>query len=375
MTRYKIALATSADEPDLRRLLRENPMPGSISVSFEREPNYFTAAEVDGTLSQTLVGRNLITHDIVGMGSRIIRQMYLNGKVRDVGYISHVRVDKQLEWGLSLARQFASSTKAFRDLHKDGRTPFYLISITVGNLPARRLFTYQIPGMPYTQEYTRMFTYAISPHKRKPHLPLPRGMQMERGTWEHIPAILDCLQRNGKQHQFAPYWSIENLFDPVKTPNLEPNDFFIAVQDSRVVGCLSMWDQTPFKQTVARGYSGIYARWRKPINWLAKLIGLPNLPEVGTSIAHCYASHLAVDNNDPAVFSALLRELYCSARLSGFNYFLLGLSETNPLRKVVKKSYLPIIYLSQLYLVAWEDGIDTIKQVDGRLPGPEIAVL
>ena len=375
MPRHKITLATPADESDLRRLLRENPMPGPISVSFEREPNYFNAAQVDGTISQTLIGRDSITNKIVGMGSRIIQQVYLNGKVREVGYISHLRVDMQVEWGLSLARQLARSSKALRDLHKDGRTPFYLMSIIADNRPAHRLFTSLIPGMPYTQEYTRMFTYAISPRKRRPRLGLPRGLKMERGTREHVPAILECLQRNGRKHQFSPHWSSENLFHPAKTPNLKPNDFFLAVKDSRIVGCLSLWDQTSFKQTVARGYSGIYARWRSQLNWLAQIIGLPILPEVDSSIHYCYASHLAIDDNDPAVFSALLRELYISAGQNGYNYFMLGLSEANPLRKVVAKSYLPIIYRSQLYLIAWEDGLDKIKKVDDRLPGPEIALL
>ena len=36
-----LRLATPADEAFLRRLLRDNPMPGSISLTYEREPDYF----------------------------------------------------------------------------------------------------------------------------------------------------------------------------------------------------------------------------------------------------------------------------------------------------------------------------------------------
>ena len=46
MSRISVELATSADDADLRRMLRENPMPGAISVSFEREPNYFIGTKV-----------------------------------------------------------------------------------------------------------------------------------------------------------------------------------------------------------------------------------------------------------------------------------------------------------------------------------------
>jgi hypothetical protein len=54
---------------------------------------------------------------------------------------------------------------------------------------------------------------------------------------------------------------------------------------------------------------------------------------------------------------------------------MIGLSEANPLRPVLTRSYLHITYASQLYLVAWEDGLEAIGRVDGRVPGLEIAVL
>ena len=54
---------------------------------------------------------------------------------------------------------------------------------------------------------------------------------------------------------------------------------------------------------------------------------------------------------------------------------MIGLSEANPLRPLLTRNYLHITYPSQLYLVAWEDGLDAAAQVDRRLPGLEIAVL
>jgi len=54
---------------------------------------------------------------------------------------------------------------------------------------------------------------------------------------------------------------------------------------------------------------------------------------------------------------------------------MIGLSETNPLRSVIKKGYLHITYSSQIYLMGWEDGLAEIARVDARVPGLEIAVL
>jgi hypothetical protein len=370
-----LRLATRADDPALRRILRENPMPGAISLTFEREPDYFIAAGVDGSLSQTILNQEMGTGEILGMGTRIVRPMYLNGQAQDVGYMSHLRADSNRSWGLSLARQLARSFTKFHELHADGRVPFYLMSVIADNAPARRLLASGLPGMPHAREYARMFTYAISPRRPRHEIPLPRGMQIERGKPEQIPAIIECLQRNNQRMQFSPFWSTENLFIPAQTPNLHPQDFFLAIRSGQVIGCLALWDQTSFKQTVVRGYTGNMARWRPLINLLSRIVDLPYLPAVGSPIPFCYASHLAIDNDDARIFASLLRAIYNETARREFNYFMLGLSENHPLRPVLTKNYLHITYPSQIYLMAWDDGLDALTQVDGRIPALEIAIL
>ena len=44
----RYALATPDDDAAIRRLLRDNPMRGAISLSFEREPNYFHGTQIAG---------------------------------------------------------------------------------------------------------------------------------------------------------------------------------------------------------------------------------------------------------------------------------------------------------------------------------------
>jgi hypothetical protein len=144
---------------------------------------------------------------------------------------------------------------------------------------------------------------------------------------------------------------------------------------SRVVGCLAVWDQTPFKQTIVRGYSGNMARWRPVINRLARWIDVPYLPEINAPFPYCYASHIAIDQDDQQIFASLLRAASNETVRRGFKYFMIGLSASNSLRPVLTRNYLHITYASQIYLVAWEDGLDAIGRVDGRVPGLEIAVL
>jgi hypothetical protein len=371
-------LAREEDDPDLRRLLRENPMPGLISLSFEREPNYFQASAIEGPFHQTLVARESKRHAtramegaVIGVGNRSVRPMFINGAARDIGYMSQLRIHPKYGKGLYLARGLGQGFRLYRDLHADGRAPFYLMSVIEDNLPARRLLTSGLPDYPYAQEYARMFTYAIYPTRKKRELPLPRALRLRRGNDEDVDAIVDCINRNNTHKQFAPFWTCNSLF----TYNLIATDFFLALARDRVVGCLACWDQSPFKQTVVRGYSGALARWRKLINIFSPLGLFPHLPEPDTPLRYSYASHLAIDDDDPVIFAALLRAIYNENLARKYSYFMIGLAEANPLHDVVK-AYRPLTYTSQLYLVTWDEGRAAMAEVDGhRIPAPEIATL
>ena len=371
MPALDFTLATLADDEALRRLLRENPIHGSLSLTFEREPCYFDASVIEGPFHQTIVAREKDSGQVIALGNRSVRKLFLNGHPRDIGYMSQLRVRPDYGKGLFLARGLAGGFKKYHQLHKDGRAPFYLMSVIEDNLPARRLLKSALPEYPCVKEYARMFTYAIYPVRQKPTLDLPQSLQMMRGSDQYADGIVDCLNRNGARKQLAPYWTGESLF----TSNLSPSDFFVGLDGDCVVACLACWDQNTFKQTIVRGYSGSLARWRKLLNLFSSFGAWPYLPEHNTPLRYSYASHLAIDNDDPQIFAALLRAIHNHNLEHGYSYFVIGLAEMNPLRAVVQ-TYRPLKYVSQLYLVTWDDGQRFIEAVDKDLiPAPEIALL
>lgn len=370
MSKLNFELATQADDADLRRLLRENPIAGSISLSFEREPCYFDASIVEGAFHQTIVARESDSGSVIAFGNRSIRPLFVNGKIQDIGYMSQLRVNPLYGKGLYLARGLAGGFKKYHDLHQDGRAPFYLMSVIEDNLPARRLLTSGLPEYPHAQEYTRMFTYAIYPMRRKHDLPLPPSTRIIRGDDNYTSQIVDCLNRNNARKQFAPHWTCDSLF----LSSLSPSDFFLVLDGEHVIGCLACWDQSTFKQTVVRGYSGSLARWRKVINFSSRFVGVPYLPEPNTPLRYSYASHLAIDGDDPVIFNALLRAVYNHNLEQKYSYFMIGLAESNPFRKTVEACH-PLTYISQIYLVDWDDDGDLLASIDHRIPGLEIAVL
>jgi hypothetical protein len=374
MPPFTFALATPADDAALRRLLRENPIPGAIALTFEREPSYFAAAGVEGPFHQTIVARDEASGQIVGMGSRAVRPLTVNGQVMPVGYMSQLRIDSQYAWGASVGRAVRQGFAVYHQLHADGRTPFYLLSLVAGNRAAERLLTAGLPDGPYLVPYTTLHTYAIATRRKQPPVPLPRDVQLVTGHAGWTQAIVACLQRNGLRHQFSPWWTAETLFHPAQAPGLRPEDFTLAVQGDQVIGCLACWDQSQFKQTVVRGYQGLLARSRALVNLVAPLAGWPPLPPPNTNLKHAYASHLAVDEDNPVIFAALLRHLHAVAVERQYAYLMLGLAQADPWNALIRP-YRTLCYTSHLTLAAWEDGRAAIAALDGRAPGIEIALL
>lgn len=368
MTQFQIELAGAKDDIGLRKILCETPMDGEISLSLEREPDYFIAAAVEAPEHQIIIGRNTENDEIMGMGGRALRQLYLNGQVKTIGYLSQFRILPKYR---GLIKILLKSWQKLRELHQDQKSPFYYTSIIEDNHVARRFLTRQLPGLPQYIEYTRMHTLAIFSKRQKKALNPPAEIRILRGEEKYTEQIISCLQRNLQRFQLAPHWTSDLLFTKKHTPNLNPQDFFIALQGDQVTGCLALWDQNGFKQTVVRGYSGKTKRWRWLLNLLARLFGYPALPDENEKINYAYASHLAVDEDNPQIYQALLRGLHHRAVAEGFSYFLLGLSENHPLRQLTQDQYRHIDYTSIIYWVTWDEHLPEIEE---RIAAPEIAI-
>jgi len=53
--RFEFALATEADDGELRELLRHISMPGNITLAFLREPSFFLAEQAGSAASQVII--------------------------------------------------------------------------------------------------------------------------------------------------------------------------------------------------------------------------------------------------------------------------------------------------------------------------------
>ncbi|MFL6201221.1 MAG: GNAT family N-acetyltransferase [Thermoanaerobaculia bacterium] len=360
-----VDLARPEDDPEIRRLLRDNPIDGAIRVSLEREPNAFLAAAVEGEPHHTVVAREP-SGRIVGMGRRAVWNAFVNGEPRRLGYLSQLRVDRNFR---GRRRLLAAGYAALRELRGPDETPFDLTSIIADNETARRLLGGGVPGLPTYRELSAFVTLvlpAVRPSRKRGRV------EIEPGRPGQMDEIAECLARNRRRYQVAPFFTAAELASPERSRGLAPHDFRLALRDGRVVGCLALWDQQGFKQVVVRGYAPRLARWRPWINRLPRALGIPRLPDPGEALPHATISHVAVDGDDPLLFQALVESAHAEACRRGHAYAVIGLAAGHPWLPWLERRFRPRRYESVLYTVDWGDGAGAL---DGRRPHVEAALL
>ena len=239
MPRYQIELATPADDADLRRILADTPMAGRIAVSFCREPSYFDAAVVDGRYRQVIAARDLTTGQLVGFGTRSLRNVYVNGRPETIGYLGTLRLLAEHRRRGLVARGFAFLHK----LHEDGRTPMYLTTIAEGNDLALDPLTSGRGGLPIYHHAGTLHTLAV-----------PRGavrakhnVDIRPATQADLEEILAFFNRDGPKRQFFPCYEEADFFRPDGLlRGLRPEDLLLAHRGGELVGTMAAWDQDRF---------------------------------------------------------------------------------------------------------------------------------
>jgi hypothetical protein len=366
-----VSVATVTDDPDLRQLLRNNPMPGEISVSLEREPDVFLAGMIEGERHHTIVARDRCQGRTVGMASRSVYSGFLNGKPASLGYLSQLRVDGEYRGRVGL---LAKGYSLIRSLRTPSDLPFDLTTIVADNRTARRVLGAGLSDLPAYQEI-EPFTTLVVPLWRRLRSRTSREFRIERGSHAQIEEIVRCLERNRIRYQFAPRWTALELLSPERSRGLAPHDFLIAERAGTVIGCLALWNQSSFKQIVVRSYGASLRRWRPVVELSARLLGTPRLPSPGRPISHVYLSHVAVDHDSPEVFSALFAQAYNDACDQGHACLVVGFAERHPFLRAVARGYRSWTYSSVLYAVCWEDAKAATASLDGRVPHLEVGLL
>lgn len=348
-------LAGPDDDAELRRLMRDNAMAGSVSVAFTREPSFFAACGVEGDRFQVMVARTPQGRPVAVFG-RSVRERWVGGERRRVAYLSALRVDPEWRGRPAMFRRGFDLVARTHAAEGDA-TPWLFTSIVEDNAPARRLLEAGIKALPLYEPIGVLCTLALPVWRRHPG---PKRLSARAATAADLDGIVACLARNLSRRDLAPAWTAAELLDPVRCRGLGIEDFVVVERGGAIVATAAVWDQGAFKQTVVAGYAGGISTFRGLINLAAPLVGVPRLPPPGGRLDHAYLSHFAADDDDPELALAVLGAAHGRAVGRGFAYVMIGFSETDPLRTRVQRHFGAIEYRAVLYTVSF----------DGPVPPP-----
>lgn len=363
--RFDFALATEADDTELRELLRQIAMPGNMTLAFLREPSFFLAERAGSTASQVIICRDRKLGVPVGMASRSVRHVYIDGNPMNVGYLSMLRGIPQARGNIGLARGY----QYLKELHADGAVPYYFTTILDDNIDAMKLLTSRRGGLPVYQPAARLVTYLI-PLARTRRAQKPRSA-VSRGRRDDLPQAVAFLQDWNSCYQFAPVYTLQDLLSQsTLLPGFSWEDLYVYRENGKVLGTLGVWDQQSFKQTVVTDYSPKMRAIRPAYNLYASARGVPRLPRAGASIKVLYA---AFTSGDRSVFAELLGQACDDWGGSGYDYLSVGFCADHACSSVAARSATQRI-ASTLYIVYWAENDVSLPQA-GRPAHPEIATL
>ena len=363
-SRFEIELASEADDRELRDLLRRRSVPGSIKVTFEREPSFIDSCRIRGEFFQIGVARDRRTRRIIGLGTRSVAPAFVNGRATNVGYLADLRLETEYRGGTLVVRGY----RFLRLLHADGRAQLYTTVIFASNHQALTTIASGRAGLPRYHDMGLVHSPGINLRRRKPEI--KENCDILPGSDDLLPEIVACLNRNHSRRQFGPVRTVGAFRN--QYPTFSADKFYIAVRGSTVVGVLGKWDQRSFKQTRVVGY-GSSLRWLVPLaNPLRPFTGCAAFPKPGQEVPYFYVSFIAVDDDELPVFRALLRHVYNDAVGGHHLYAMLALHERDPLLPALRE-YSLTPFLGRLFCVAFKDGEAAFRNLDGRVPYLEAA--
>jgi hypothetical protein len=339
---WELSLANHEDSPGIQKVFDDVDFKGDISVKFTRAPDPYVSFQNDGDNIILPIVRDPDTQEIIAVGTCVIRKEFVNGIVRNVGYLTGLKIMERYQKRLNCIRQayeFLGQQTASYGL-------YYYTTILKSNEAAIRLLEKRHHGMPpylYQGEYT---VYCLGTGFKASS----KGYTFTRG---HTPAMAAFYQKHLPRYNLAPV--NERLH------GLSDLDFYaLSSPTGDILAACAIWNQQSYKQYIISNYSGIYqALSHLPTHWF----GYPKMPKPGSSANYASIASLIIPEENMEI-SQMFLALICQ-EAKQYDFIMLGLFENHLLTSILE-NHRHIKYQSRLYTVDYSQITGRSESLDER---------
>lgn len=332
----KVIRATSAHDAALRRLLRETPLRGAMTVSLEREPSFFETGVVHQATAVAMDGDRAVV-----CGSRIVRRVHWNGIAADAAYLSDLRVHPEFQ--KSAGRALRDGYRMLAEAANEAPAAVTWSAVFASNQAARETLAQRrrrsIP------EYVDRGGLRCSLLWCWRNLTQAR---CRRATEADRPALAKFLAARLTGKPLAPVIDVKSL---------AVHEFVLLEDSGEIVAAMAVRDLRPSKQTRV-----IQLSW--PLR-LARYLTRA-VPPPGGILALGHSGCIAVADDDPTLLRCLLRGARTIAAEMGLHFLCLAFHESDPLLAACQS--LPAVRMDgRIYQVMlngtdpWTDGVPNIE--------------
>lgn len=352
--RVTITRADECDEADLKRFFASVTMDADLQLAVHREPALLAMYDIQSGAHETWIAR--VDDELVGMGTLLARDGYIDGRLRRVGYLGDLRLAPSIRGRSVLSTIYGTILDDFARRHQ---VDAFLTAVIASNDRAVRALTGQgardagIPEYHLLRRFDIRATHLLHPRR----MPSVDGLHVRRAADGDVPAIAALLDRVARLQPFGIPMDESELRRRLATwEGLAIGDFHV-VEDRRgdcdgdLAGCLATWDVSAYKQTFVLAYRGPMRRVRRGYDAAATLLRARRLPRPGGTLRYAYATHHAVRDDDVDVQRLLLASAYRALRREGESVFLSSfLPKDDPLRGAWR-GYVNTDLAAHLYVV------------------------
>jgi hypothetical protein len=324
--------ACAADASGIAALLAQ-PLPGRIQLALSP-----SIASCTPRNSPQIRHHALVAHDVTGRviahGSRSVRQLWLNGKPRWIGYLGGLRREVELA---GAGRRLASGLAQLSATRLNDEEDHDLTSILDDNDTARRVLEANLPGAP-TYHFLGEYRTHICLSKILGNYKIPAGWAITSLRTEMINSVQQLVDKHALDYA------------PVVRVSESPKDWLVLCRSGEPVGCVCIIDRRTQQGVTVAGYSSGFGQLRPLINVALHLTRRPALPRAGTSLELAFVAHLCAPAGETMVVRSLLTAAAREAAIRGCHHIAIGLGRLHPHATIANK--LPAWRLdSRLYAV------------------------